>query len=1169
MSETVTGMSSADFQNGGSATGCTFAVSGSGNSYSVSVSSCGEGTLTPQLKANSVTGTTTGPAETSSATTTITIDRTSPTISSVDSPSATTYGPGTNINFTVRFSESVTVTGTPRLSLTVGSTQRYANYVSMSDSRTATFRYTVQTDANDIDTDGISVSSTMESNSATISDLATNQLTNFVFTPPSLTGVKVAQRAAAPTINSITGANASLSIVFTAGSDNGSTITNYEYSINGGTSFTAFSPVDTTTPLSITSGVSNGTTYSVKIRAVTTLNGASTAGESSTTVSGTPSAAPAASVAPSISGTVSVGSRLTADKGSWTNSPTSYSYRWVRSQTVNGTYTAITNATSDSYTIVSGDNSYFIKVAVTATNASGSKTETSSATTQVKVPISISGGSNISTTAGIAASSSAFTTSGGYGSINLAVSGARPEVSISGGVVTASSSLPAGSYTETITATDSLGDTASTTMSISVLSEISAPAFTVSRGTSVGSFKLTFSPVTGAASYTVKVYRSADDFASAIATITNYVSGTDIQDGNPMSGCSGATPICFGIGTGLTFKFTITPVASSGYTSTGESAKSSKYGMYKGFGATLTTATSGTVGLDIRDSYYNYNTGKSGVIAYIYSRASNYTTVFETASIVGTSWNRIAAPSGETYTVALKHLGATVGDTVWFDSDISPQTSGIFVFNKPNAPSDISAVRTGSGAIQVNWTAASGPYQAYYISSSTDGSNWTSRGNTSSDSITVTGLTNGTAYYIKIYNFGSGTYARASDDVVMSGTITPATTPGPTASGTSSMSDSRIDITWTAPSDNGGSAITGYLVEYSATSATYNESITALASDTRLAITGLTNGLSYYVRIKALNSVGEGSAVDYAAGSAILVKGTAGSTVGAVTSITRTSATLSATINARGNTTTPTLTWGLVDGSQTDITLTAVTSDNVNVSSNISGLLPGRRYQVTSSVNPGTSQDVGGRPIYFTTNPDSVTSVSYTSTTSALTVSWTAMASGNGYGFSYDVTLSLNGNAVGSGCSNITASSGGRSSCTLSGLTANTAYSVSITASITGGDYGNGASEAHILSAATDPNVATITLNVNSGNHTIARGSTINIVATTNVAGAVTFKANGREIKECKQKATSSLQATCSWRPSTHGTVTFTAFFNPTSNQYTNVTSAKTSVLMTRRTSRN
>jgi hypothetical protein len=705
-------------------------------------------------------------------------------------------------------------------------------------------------------------------------------------------------------------------------------------------------------------------------------------------------------------------------------------------------------------------------------------------------------------------------------------------------------------------------------MSISVLSEISAPAFTVSRGTSVGSFKLTFSPVTGAASYTVKVYRSIDDFASAISTITNYVSGTDIQDGDPMSGCSGATPICFGIGTGRTFKFTITPVASSGYTSTGEGAKSSKYGMYKGFGATLTTATSGTVGLDITDAYWNQNTGKSGVIAYIYSRASNYITVFETASIVGTSWNRIAVPSGETYTVALKHLGATVGDTVWLDSDVSSQTSGIFVFNKPNAPSDISAIRTSSGSIRVSWTRASGPYQAYYVSSSTDGSNWTARGNNSSDSITVTGLTNGTAYYIKIYNFGSGTYARASDDVVMSGTITPATTPGPTASGTSSMSDSRIDITWTAPSDNGGSAITGYLIEYSATSATYNESITALASDTQLAITGLTNGLSYYVRIKALNDVGEGSAVDYAAGSAILVKGTAGSTVGAVTSITRTSATLSATINARGNTTTPTLTWGLVDGSQTDITLTAVTSDNVNVSSNISGLLPGRRYQVTSSVNPGTSQDVGGRPIYFTTNPDSVTSVSYTSTTSALTVSWTAMASGNGYGFSYDVTLSLNGNAVGSGCSNITASSGGRSSCTLSGLTANTTYSVSITASITGGDYGNGASEAYILSAATDPNIATITLNVNSGNHTIARGSTINIVATTNVAGAVTFKANGREIKECKQKATSSLQATCTWRPSTHGTVTFNAFFNPTSNQYTNVTSAKTSVLMTRRTSR-
>jgi hypothetical protein len=536
-------------------------------------------------------------------------------------------------------------------------------------------------------------------------------------------------------------------------------------------------------------------------------------------------------------------------------------------------------------------------------------------------------------------------------------------------------------------------------------------------------------------------------------------------------------------------------------------------------------------------------------------------------TIVGTSWNRIALPAGETYSVTLRHLGATVGDTVWFDSDESPKTSGIFVWNKPDAPSNITAVRAGSQSIRVSWTRATGVYQAYYYHVSTNGSSWTYIGNTTSDSATITGLTNGTPYYVRVYNYGTGTYERASDFVVMTGTITPATTPGPIATGSSSMSSNRINLSWTAPSINGGSAITGYLIEYSAGSTSYSETATTLASETSLALTGLTNGLTYYVRIKAVNSVGAGDAVEFGGGSGILVKGTAGSTVGALTSITRTSATISATINARGNTTTPTLRWGLVDGTQTDVVLSSVTTDNVAVSSAITGLLPGRRYQVTSTTNPGISEDVGGRPIYFTTTPDSVTGVTAATTTSSITVSWTHDSGGNGYGFRYAAIAQLNGVQVGSGCPNITASSGGRSSCEFTGLTANTGYTFSITKTITGGDYGNGTSEAYVISASTDPNTATITLTVNGGNLTLQRGSAINIVATTNVAGQVTFRLNGRIIKNCKNKATSSLTATCVWLPSVHGTAQLSARFNPTSNLYTTVTVASNSVVVARRTS--
>lgn len=1177
--QSVTGLISGDFtvSGTGSSTCSVGSPSGSTTTYQVQVTGCSAGTVVLALRPNSVANSTsqTGPPDTATAST-VTIDRTAPTISSVETPSATTYGPGTNINFTVRFSESVTVTGTPRLPLTIGSTQRYATWVSNSDSRTAVFRYTVATDSLDIDTDGVSLTSPAETSGAVITDLAGNNMTNLSFTSPNLSSVKVAQRAAAPTINSISPSSATLSVAFTAGSDNGGTITSYQYSTDNGSTWRNRASGGTTSPISITTrsdngvNLSNNVAYQVRIRALTTLNDTATAGESSTAVTATPTDRPSNTVPPSISGSVSVGSRLTASTGTWTNSPTSYSYRWSRSQTLSGTYTAISGATSDSYTITSGDNSYFIRVAVTATNSQGSNTETSSATSQVKVPITISGGSNITTTAGTAASSSTFTASGGLSPVVLSVTPVHPQISISGGVVTAGASLPAGSYTETVTATDSLGDTATTTLTITVQSIISAPAFTVSKGTLPGSFKLNFSPVTGASSYTVKVYKSNDSFTSPFVTINNYVSGSDIQDGDPKTCGNSSTPICYGIAVGHTFKFTITPVASAGYSSAGEGAQSSKFAMYRPFGASVTAPREGVVGLDVSDAYWNQNVGKSGVIAYIYRNTDNFVSVYETASITGTSWNRIALPSGDSYTVSLKHLGATVGDTVWLDSDESSRTSpAIMVWNKPNAPSNITATRNGSESIRISWTRASGPYQTYYYHVSTDGTNWgTSRGNTTSDSATIAGLTNGTAYYVRVYNYGSDSYARASDYVIMSGTITPAGTPGPVATGSSSPGDASIVLGWTAPTSNGGSAITGYLIEYSATSATYSESITALSSDTRLTLSGLINGTSYYVRIKAVNEIGAGTAVEFGGGSAILVKGTAGSIVGAVTSVARTTATISATINARGNTTTPTLRWGLVDGTQTDVTLSSVTSDNVVVTSNLTGLTPGRRYQVTSTTNPGISQDVGGRPIYFTTTPNSISSASSTTTTSSITVSWSYEAGGNGYGYNYDAIATLNGVQVGAGCQDVTAASGGLHSCQFTGLTANTAYVISITKSITGGDYGNGASDPYTLTVSTDPNVATITLSINGGNTSLQRGSAINIVATTNVAGVVTFRLNGRVITNCKSKATSSLMATCLWRPSVHGPASISAFFNPTSNLYPNVTTNPTAILVARRTSR-
>lgn len=76
---------------------------------------------------------------------------------------------------------------------------------------------------------------------------------------------------------------------------------------------------------------------------------------------------PVNTVAPVISGETTVGSALSCTTGTWTNSPTSYSYAWTR----NG---VATGATGPNYTSVTADITTQVACEVTATNLSGSTT---------------------------------------------------------------------------------------------------------------------------------------------------------------------------------------------------------------------------------------------------------------------------------------------------------------------------------------------------------------------------------------------------------------------------------------------------------------------------------------------------------------------------------------------------------------------------------------------------------------------------------------------------------------------------------------------------------------------------------------------------------------------------------------------------------------------------
>lgn len=99
----------------------------------------------------------------------------------------------------------------------------------------------------------------------------------------------------APTLNAVTAGDRSLSVAFTAGANGGASITDYEYSLNGGTYRSA---ATTTSPFTITSGINGRTAYSVTLKARNSVGLGSASGSlSATTTDSSADASEAAAAA--------------------------------------------------------------------------------------------------------------------------------------------------------------------------------------------------------------------------------------------------------------------------------------------------------------------------------------------------------------------------------------------------------------------------------------------------------------------------------------------------------------------------------------------------------------------------------------------------------------------------------------------------------------------------------------------------------------------------------------------------------------------------------------------------------------------------------------------------------------------------------------------------------
>lgn len=485
LSQSVSDLATGDFQFGGSSSCNTPGLSGSGTNYSVTLTNCSEGNLILQLKANSVTGTSTGPPTISSANT-IVIDRTAPTIETVTAPSNSTYIPTNTPTFTVAFNESVTVTGTPRLTLTVGATTKYANYISMTDSKTALFRYTVGSATDEFDSDGIAVSTTLDLNGGAIADLATNALSALTFTAPTLTSVLVAQPAAAPTIDSITATNATLTVYFTPGAARGSTTSTYHYTTDNGSTYKVRASGATASPLVITtvsasaSSLVNGTGYQIRLKAITNAGNS----DASTAITETPTAI---SVTGDATLVLTYGN--SASTSAYSGSGGSGSYTWSLGSSISGVTLSGTTVTASS-SLGAGTYSQTIRATDNSTSQVGTKSLTitvNKASTSISIALPGS-----ATTAAASGTVTITATVPRAGSVNFQLGGAT--ISGCGTAAAASTTatcswtapgtLGSVSLTAIFTPTDSSNyeTSTSTTLTVSVVNGVSTVSLSLTGG---------------------------------------------------------------------------------------------------------------------------------------------------------------------------------------------------------------------------------------------------------------------------------------------------------------------------------------------------------------------------------------------------------------------------------------------------------------------------------------------------------------------------------------------------------------------------------------------------------------------------------------------------------------------------------------------------------------
>ena len=850
----------------------------------------------------------------------------------------------------------------------------------------------------------------------------------------------------APTIGTATTTGATTATVaFTAPSNNGgATIISYTATSSPGGITATLTQAGSGT-ITIT-GLSPLTTYTFTVTANngTATSVASSASNSITTLKNTITTAPISIVAPVVGATPQTS---TPDNGqysttiAWSGSPTTFAANTGYQATItivpDGLYT-VTGVTANFFTVSTATSVTYVAgastvLAVFPATSAGLTSRTISLTSP---PASLTYGS----TATLSASASA---GGSDGTISYSV-GLSTGCSLTGAVLKVTNATGSCAITATIAGGTSYADATSSSSTVT----LNKAALTVK----AKDISITFggTPTSG-------FVATGLQYTDAIDTVTYSYSGANAPRAPTVGGTYTITPSAAHFTVGLTDNYTITYSTGVFTIQTNSLAglTSSDYGASL---VTLTASDSATVTTTISVGSSSVSVTvpatslPAGTHIDIYPLNNNSATsaaigsglTFVTSLIVAWIAPDLTIPmtrDGVPIQMTINDTGIKAGQLVYtvIGANASVVTTatvdGQVSFNitqdpivtitstVPTAPRSVSATVANSQSV-VSWTAPSSnggsPITGYTVTSSPGSFHCTT---TTETSCNVTGLTNGTAYTFAV----TATNSVGTGPAGNSASITPATTPGAPQSIIASPGNATATVSWSAPSSNGGAAITSYTVTSSP------GSFTCTTGTTSCAVSGLTNGTSYTFSVTAHNSIGNGSAGSSGSATPSTVPGTPSSVTGV--------------IGDRA----VTISWTAPSSNGSAITGYSVTASpggamcttTTETTCTVTGLTNGTPYVFTVVATNANGNSAGGTSatgpsaLAPATYPGAPTGVTGTVANASSVVSWSAPASDGGATItSYTVTSSPDGRTC------TTAST----SCTVTSLTNGTTYTFTVVA---------------------------------------------------------------------------------------------------------------------------